>query len=119
MLTFCSILLGLSDTPLSILFVWLFGLWIVVFFFSLNSRVIPPLKKFWRVCRVFGVLLGSYNFLKFSMVLEEKVKNFCNFTVLEVVVDGRRKGTVMSFRVGGRRSKWWSSRTFQGYDQVR
>ena len=63
-----------------------------LFFFSLNSRVIPPLQKFWPVFKKFGVSLESYNFVKFSMVLEEKIENFSNFAVLEVVVDGRRKG---------------------------
>ena len=57
----------------------------------MNSRIITSLKKFWPVFKKIGVLLESYNFLKFSMVLVEKIKKFSNFAVLEVVVDGRRK----------------------------
>ena len=58
----------------------------------MNSRIIPSLKKFWPVFKKIRVLFESYNFLKFSMVLVGKIKNFSNFAVLEVVVDGRRKG---------------------------
>ena len=65
---------------------------VVFFFFFVNSRIIPSLKKFWPVFKKIGVLFESYNFLKFSMVLVGKIRNFSNFAVLEVVVDGRRKG---------------------------
>ena len=36
------------------------------------------------------------------MVLEEKIKSFSNFAVLEVVVDGKREGTYDSF-------SWWQA----------
>ena len=58
----------------------------------MNSRIIPSLKKFWPVFKKIGILFESYNFPKFSVVLEEEIENFSNFAVLEVVVDGRRKG---------------------------
>ena len=58
----------------------------------MNSRIIPSLEKFWPVFKKIGILFESYNFLKFSLVLVGKIKNFSNFAVLEVVVDGRRQG---------------------------
>ena len=60
------------------------------FFLSLDSRDIPPSKKFWLIFKKLGILFEGFNFLEFLKVLEEEIRNFKYFVVLEVVVDGRR-----------------------------
>ena len=67
------------------------------FFLSLDSRDIPPSKKFWQIFKKFWILYEGFNFLKFLKVLEEKTWNFSNFAVLEVVVDGRRSSQLWFF----------------------
>ena len=62
-----------SYTPSSSFF-GSFGLWIVVFFSSLNSRVIPPSNKFWSVWRILEFCSKVLIFQGFRWFLKRKLR---------------------------------------------